>query len=66
MLKKVVPETLISFRSRMVKQLIEEIDQEIKSFQKKGDMDSIIPLLEKRKQLDQLKKQLSIDLKRII
>jgi len=66
MLKKVVPETLISFRTRMVKQLIGDIDQEIKSCQKKGDMDSILPLLEKRKQLNQLRKQLSKDLKRII
>ncbi len=66
MLKKVVPETLISFRTRMVKQLIEEIDQKIKMCQKNGDLDSILPLLEQRKHLEQLRKQLSKDLKRTI
>ncbi len=66
MLKKVVPETLISFRSRMVKQLIRDIDQDIKMCQKSGDMDNILTLLEQRKHLDQLRKQLSKDLKRII
>ena len=66
MLTEVVPETLISFRTRMVKQLIKEIDQEIKACQKNSDLDSIIPLLKKRRQLDQLRKELSEDLKRII
>jgi len=50
----------------MVKQLIKEIDQEIKACQKNSDLDSIIPLLKKRRQLDQLRKELSEDLKRII
>ena len=66
MLKKVVPETLISFRSRMGKQLISDIDLDIKMCQKSGDMENILTLLEKRKHLDQLRKQLSKDLKRII
>ena len=66
MLKEVVPETLISFRSRMVKQMIAEIDSQINGLQKEGNLQAITSLLEQRKQLDQLRKQLSRDLKRII
>jgi DNA primase len=66
MLKKVVPETLISFRTKLVKKLISDIDSEIMALQKNGDLEGILHLLEKRRQLDQLRRQLSKDLKRII
>jgi DNA primase len=66
MLQKVVPETLISFRTRMVKQLISNLGEEIKICQKNDNTEGMIHLLEQRRQLDQLRKELSEDLKRII
>ncbi|MCD6346695.1 MAG: hypothetical protein J7L96_04665, partial [Bacteroidales bacterium] len=66
MLKEVVPETIISFRSRHVKRLVTDIDDEIERLQKEGDMDGIMVLLEQKKNLDQLRMQISSDLRRII
>ncbi len=66
LLQKAVPETLISFRTRMVKQLISELGEEIKNCQQNDDTEGMIKLLEQRRQLDQLRKELSEDLKRIM
>ncbi len=66
MLKEVVPESLIAFRSSQVKRIVAEIDNKIKALQKEGDMDGIMVLLEQKRSLDDFRKQLSRDLKRII
>jgi len=66
MLKEVVPEYLNAFRSRQVKRIIAEIDKEIERLQKEGDMDGVMILLEKRKHLDEFRKQISKNLNRII
>ena len=66
MLKEVVPESIISFRSRQVKRLVAEIDEEIERLQKAGDIDGIMELLKQKKNLDELRKQISQDLNRII
>lgn len=66
MLKEVVPETIISLRSRQVKRLVADIDREIESLQKEGDIDGIMVLLEQKKNLDELRLQISSDLHRII
>jgi len=66
MLKEVVPEAIIAFRSRQVKRIVVEIDKEIERLQKEGDMDGVMAMLEQKKNLDDFRKQISKDLKRII
>lgn len=66
MLKEVVPEAIISFRGKQVKRLVTEIDGEIKRLHQEGDNEGVMVLLEQRKNLDEFRKQLSKDLKRII
>lgn len=65
-LKDDVPESIISFRSRQVKRLIEDINKEIEKLQKEGDVEGIIALSQQLLNLAEFRKQLSKDLKRII
>jgi DNA primase len=66
LLKEIVPETLASFRSKKVKQMISGIDERIRTIQG-TDNDFLIPgLLEERRQLDELRKAFSKELRRII
>ena len=66
MLKEVVPEYINAFRSRQVKRIVAEIDEEIGRLQKEGSLDEVMMLLEQKKNLDEFRKQISKDLKRII
>lgn len=65
-LKEVVPEYINAFRNRQVKRIMVEIEKKIEKLQKEGDIDEIMILLEQKKNLDQFRKQISKDLKRII
>jgi DNA primase len=66
LLREIVPETLASYRSKKVKQMIAEIDEQIREIQG-TDEDVLIPsLLEERRQLDELRKAFSKELRRII
>lgn len=66
LLKEIVPETLASFRSKKVKQMISGIDEQIRTIQGTEDDFLIAGLLEERRQLDELRKAFSKELRRII
>jgi len=61
-----VPETLASYRSKKVKKMISEIDEQIKDLQGAEDITQISSLLEERRKLDELRKAFSKELRRII
>ncbi|MEA1878179.1 MAG: DNA primase [Bacteroidota bacterium] len=66
MLKEVVPEYLNAFRNRQVKRIMAEIDVKIEKLQKEGAIDEMMIMLEQKKNLDDFRKQIAKDLKRII
>ncbi len=66
MLKEVVPESIISFRNRQVKRIIKDLENEIQRLQNEGDIAGITTLLEQKRNLDDFRKQISKDLRRII
>ncbi len=66
MLKEIVPESVIAFKSRHLKRILSDIDKEIERLQKEDDMDGIMVLIEQKRNLGNYRKQLSKDLKRII
>lgn len=65
-LKEDVPESIIAFRSRQVKRLVADIEKEIERLQKEGDIVGITSLSQQLMNLAEFRKQLSVDLKRII
>ncbi|MFO7616397.1 MAG: DNA primase [Bacteroidales bacterium] len=66
LLREIVPETLASYRSKKVKQMIAEIDEQIREVQGTDEDALISSLLEERRQLDELRKAFSKELRRII
>ncbi|HBB91250.1 MAG: DNA primase [Bacteroidetes bacterium GWF2_49_14] len=66
MLKDIAPETLSSYRSKKVKQMIAEIDEQIRVIQGSEDDHLIGELLENRRQLEELRKAFSRELRRLI
>ncbi|MCK9324425.1 MAG: DNA primase [Bacteroidales bacterium] len=66
LLREIVPETLASYRSKKVKKMISEIDEQIKDLQGAEDITQISSLLEERRKLDELRKAFSKELRRII
>ncbi len=66
LLREIVPETLASYRSKKVKKMISEIDEQIKDLQGDEDITQISSLLEERRKLDELRKAFSKELRRII
>jgi len=65
-IKQLAPEILASFRSKKVKQMITVIDEQIHSLQGTPDDNLITGLLEERRQLEELRKAYSKELRRII
>ncbi len=65
-IKQLAPEVLASYRSKKVKQMISAIDEQIHSFQGTDDDNLITGLLEDRRQLEELRKAYSKELRRII
>jgi len=65
-IKQVVPEVLASYRSKKVKQMIGEIDEQILALQGTDNYNQIAELLENRRQLEELRKAYSKELGRII
>lgn len=65
-IKQLAPEVLASFRSKKVKQMISVIDDQIHNLQGTEDDNLITGLLEDRRQLDELRKAYSKELRRII
>lgn len=66
LLREIVPETLGSLRSKRVKRMISDIDDQIKALQGTEDFESIRELLEQRRAWDDLRKNYSKELRRII
>lgn len=66
MLKDIAPETLASYRSKKVKQMISVIDEQIREIQGTGEDHLITELLESRRQLEDLRKAFSRELRRVI
>jgi len=66
LLKEIAPETLSSYRSKKVKQMIAEIDEQIRTIQGTSDDYLISELLENRRQLEELRKAFSRELRRLI
>jgi DNA primase len=66
LLKDIAPETLSSYRSKKVKQMIAEIDEQIRTIQGTSDDYLISELLENRRQLEELRKAFSRELRRLI
>jgi hypothetical protein len=60
------PEVLASYRSKKVKQMISLIDEQIHTHQGTEDDHLITGLLEERRQLEELRKAYSRELRRII
>jgi hypothetical protein len=60
------PEILASYRSKKVKQMISVIDNQIHALQGNDEADQITGLLEERRQLEELRKAYSRELRRII
>ena len=65
-IKVVAPEVLASYRSKKVKQMIGVIDDQIHTLQGTDDDNQITGLLEDRRQLEELRKAYSRELRRII
>ena len=65
-IKQLAPEILASYRSKKVKQMISAIDEQIHSLQGTDDDNQITSLLEDRRQLEELRKAYSRELRRII
>jgi DNA primase len=65
-IKILAPEILASYRSKKVKQMIGVIDDQIRTLQGTGDDSQITALLEDRRQLEELRKAYSRELRRII
>ncbi|MCX6227209.1 MAG: DNA primase [Bacteroidia bacterium] len=65
-IKILAPEVLASFRSKKVKQMISVIDDQIRALQGTEDDHLITRLLEDRRQLEELRKAYSKELRRII
>lgn len=66
LLRDIVPETLGSLRSKRVKRMIREIDEQIHELQGTDEYDTILNLLEQRRKWDELRKNYSKELRRII
>jgi DNA primase len=65
-IKVLAPEVLASYRSKKVKQMISVIDDHIHTLQGTDDDNQITGLLEDRRQLEELRKAYSRELRRII
>jgi DNA primase len=65
-IKVLAPEVLASYRSKKVKQMISLIDDQIRNLQGTEDDGLITGLLEDRRQLEELRKAYSKELRRII
>jgi len=65
-IQQLAPEILASYRSKKVKQMIGVIDDQIHALQGTGDDHLITGLLEDRRQLEELRKAYSRELRRII
>ncbi len=65
-IKQLAPEILASYRSKKVKQMISVIDEQIHALQGTEDDGLITGLLEDRRQLEELRKAYSKELRRII
>ena len=66
LLKEIVPETLGSYRSKKVKRMIREIDEQIRGLQGSDEHLAILELLQDRRMLDDLRRAYSRELRRII
>ena len=67
MLKEIAPETLASYRSKKVKQMISALDEQIRDLQGSEDEEHLITgLLEERRHYEELRKTFSRELRRII
>jgi DNA primase len=65
-IRQLAPEVLTSYRSKKVKQMIAVIDEQIHGLQGSGDDGPIMSLLEERRQLEEMRKAFSRELRRII
>jgi DNA primase len=65
-IRQLAPEILASYRSKIVKRMISVIDEQIHTLQGTDDDGQITGLLEDRRQLEELRKAYSRELRRII